>query len=355
MPVKRQAAGVATTQAGKAKKPLSPAQIAGLEKGRRNRAANIKGRNAARARQTASGQVAGLADLARNPADVIAERPALAEADPSTTSSASSLGSSEPVRRLSPEEQDELIFSFDMDEGEGGDGGQNGPAGSPEGQQATQGRAGGAGKGSGFKDRLTGFLSRTPPASGSNGTQSQQEADAQQAAEQWQGLAAVVVVFIGARMFGSDLRPSSKMANAMAAPLCRIMMRHVGPLRTASADTYDVVAFLTACLVYYQTIEPALAARRQESRVQSVATSQTASPARFAGAQRAPDSEQYSGQPPSGANNVVVLPAQDTVGRRRYPEESPEDSSESARRGQGQSANGYAGADIIQEAVGLQI
>ncbi len=317
----RQAAG--TAAGGKPKRAMSEAQKAALARGRVNRAKNIAGRRASRARQAVSGSTSRqLLDLAQ--AATASEEQASASASQPENASGPSSSESKQTKKLSPEEQDALLFSFAMGDDESADNAVAAPS-EPKSKSA------------GLRGKLSDLLTRKAPSDATpGGITDQQERDAQQAAAQWEGLVAVVFVFIGARTFGPDLQPTPDMASAMAAPLCRIAMRHIDPLRTASADTYDIIAFLTACIVYYQTIEPALRARRTERQVVNAVPS--------------PGQQQQA-----PAANVSYIPADRTAGGRRYDEKPAQDRDGGDAADHRQQSNGYAGADIFEENLGIQI
>lgn len=326
------------------KRVMTEAQKAALARGRANRKANIAGRRAARGRQGASSQAARLASLANDPQAVVANGAALADArgesraasaaasrahEVSTSSSNSSSGNSKP--KLSQSEQDALLFEFAMGDDEAGA------------ESAESGE-----KGPGWRERVGDFFK----ASGAKPepTGNQKEDDARAAAVQWQGLLAIAFLFAGSRLFGYDLRPSESMANEMSAPLARIAMRHIDPLRNASADTIDLVAFMTACLVYYQTIEPALLARRQERLTVNATPAQSAQ-----SAQERFEPERQPGRA-HAAGNVVSIPANRASGSRRYAESAGE-----GRAGghvadeRQQSAIEADGAAILSEALGVEL
>lgn len=336
-----------------AKKPLSEAQKAGLAKGRAARAANIRGRRARRAQQGASGQISQLAAIANQPGAAVAEPENLEAAPASAPLTASgkpfSANKANKARRskLTQDEQDKLIFEFN--EGEGSEQGQAASAGDGAGERESGKSAGGQGLGSRVKQLFT----AAPRAESAGGITDAQEQDAQQAAAQWQGLLAVVFIWIGARTFGTDLRPSDEMAGQMAAPLARIAMRHIAPLRTASADTYDIVAFMTACIVYYQAIEPALTAKRAERQVISSGDTQTK--ARYQ-SNASPEPEPIpTGPRYQQSGNVTILDAADTARGRRYNAQPLENSGTSDERDTQQPHDNDAGTALYQEIIGVHI
>jgi hypothetical protein len=188
-------------------------------------------------------------------------------------------------------------------------------------------------------DKLAGLLTNSGPKPSGN----QAEDDAQQAAAQWQDLGAVAFIFIAGQIFGADLAPSDKQAQAMSAPLCRILMRHVAPLRQASADAYDIAAFAGAVLIYYQSISPELARRRAERKVLSASTQTKEQPASGGGS----DTIQRG--------NVRILHPEDTPGRRRYDGEPPETGGADLRQDEQQPHRGDAGAAIISETLGVEL
>lgn len=330
----RQAAGAAA--ANKPKRAMSEAQKAALARGRVNRSRNIAGRRASRARQGVSASTSRqLLDLAQQATAGQEEAAASASASqPDSVLSTSSSGNSKTAKKLSPEEQDALLFSFAMGDDE---------------QAATDSAAAApSGKGAGLRGKLSDLITRKAPSDATpGGITDQQERDAQQAAAQWEGLVAVVFVFLGARTFGPDLQPSPDMASAMAAPLCRIAMRHIDPLRTASADTYDIIAFMTACIVYYQTIEPALRARRSERLIVNAVPTQ---------AQPAQPGQPGGQQVPAGpAGNVSYIPADRAARSGRHDEATPANRSGSDDANQRQQPNDDVGTAIFKEALDIQI
>lgn len=311
---------------GKPRKPLTEAQKAALAKGQAKRKANIAGRRASRARQGASSQVSSLPALAR---DALSQPASPQEANQASDDrSPSAFGPSSSTKsNLSQDEQDALLFSFVMDEEDN----DTAAAASSEPKKSSVG------------DKLASLLTSEGPKATGN----QQEDDAQQAAAQWQDLAAIAFIFIAGQIFGADLAPSEKQAQAMAAPLCRILMRHVAPLRNASADAYDIAAFAGALLIYYQSISPELARRRAERKVLSASTQTKEQPASGGG------SDTVVQQPQRG--NVRILHPEDTPERRRYDEQPAQDRGAAIRETEQQPHRGDAGAAIISETLGVEI
>lgn len=318
---------------GNVKKPLTEAQKAALAKGQAKRRANLAGRRANHGRQAASSQVASLPALARDaisqPANPQEANQASDDRSPSASGPSSSTKS-----KLSQDEQDALMFSFVMDE----DNDKDAAAATSEPKKSSVG------------DKLASLLTSDTPKPTGN----QQEDDAQQAAAQWQDLAAIAFIFIAGQIFGADLAPSEKQAQAMAAPLCRILMRHVAPLRNASADAYDIAAFAGATLIYYQSISPELARRRAERKVLSAST-QTKPAATQAAANGQPGGSGQDTAQQSQRGNVRILYAEDTPSRRRYDEQPPQDRGAVVRENEQQSHRRDAGAAIISETLGVEI
>ena len=321
------------------KKPLTEAQKAALARGQQKRRANIAARRASRGRQAASSQVSSLPSLARDalqPAAAAASQP---EGQPEAAAGApspsgSGISSSPNKPRLSQEEQDALLFSFAMgDEDEQS----NAAAASSE-----------PGKKSSVGDKLASLLT----SDSVKPTGNQQEDDAQQAAAQWQDLAAIGFIFIAGQIFGAELAPSEKQAQAMAAPLCRILMRHVTPLRNASADAYDIAAFAGAMLIYYQSISPELARRRAERKVLSA--SPKAQPA-AQGPAAAGQQQQSQPAQPGERGNVRILHTEDTVGRGRYDAEPAQAGGVAVRQDEQQPYRRDAGASLISETLGVEL
>lgn len=303
------------------KRPLTEAQRAALAKGQRARRANIAARKNSRARQTASSQVASLPGLAR---DALSQPASPAASQPGDPSPSASGISSSPNKRLSQDEQDALLFSFAM-----GDDEEPTAAASEPGKKSSVG------------DKLAGLLLNDSPR---EKTGNQQEDDAAQAAAQWQDLGAVAFIFVCGQVFGSDLAPSDKQAQAMAAPLCRILMRHVAPLRQASADAYDIAAFAGACLIYYQSIQPELARRRAERKVLSASPKAESAQAAASG-----------GSDTAQRGNVRILHPEDTPGRGRYPEQPAQAGRVDVRQDEQQPHRGDAGAAIVSETLGIEL
>jgi len=305
---------------------MTEAQRAALARGRAKRQANIKGRRAGRARQGASAQDAAL----RAEAQADASQPEAGAGTPASapSRSASGLPSSETKpSKLSQAEQDKLLFDFAMGDGDEDGGGDEADTG-----DAREGRKG-------LGDRLSGLLLNEAPKAKLGGVTDQQEEDAQQAAAQWTDLVSVALIFIAGLVVSADLAPSEKHARAMAAPLCRIIMRHVDPLRTASADVYDIAAFGGAVLIYVQTIQPELARRRSERKVvRPNATSTARQEAERIGL-RVVQSE-----PAGGSGRYHTQPSQ--ADGAQVSEQGP-----SSR----QAATHDAGTDIINEALGITI
>lgn len=320
---------------GQGKRPLTEAQKAALAKGQAARRRNIAGRRASRARQGASSQVSSLPALARDALNQASNQPANPPASPvaspsdEPSPSASGLSSS-TKSSLSQEEQDALLFSFAM-------GDEDESAASSEPSKKTS-----------VGDRLAGLLLNEAPKARVDGVTDAEERDAQQAAAQWQDLAAIAFIFIAGQVFGADLAPSEKQAQAMSAPLCRILMRHVAPLRNASADAYDIAAFAGATLIYYQSISPELARRRAERKVLSASpATQQSAPASRGGGQ---DTVQ---QPQRG--NVRILHAEDPGGRGRYDGQPPQAGGIAVRQDEQQPHRGDAGAALISETLGVEL
>lgn len=308
------------------KKPLTEAQKAALAKGQAARQRNIAARRASRGRQAASSQVASLPSLARDalsPVNSPVSDPLAAGVGDSSTASSPSSSRS----KLSQAEQDALMFSFVMDE-------DNEPAAAAPSDA----------KKSSVGDKLAGLLTNSGPKPTGN----QAEDDAQQAAAQWQDLGAVAFIFIAGQIFGADLAPSDKQAQAMSAPLCRILMRHVAPLRQASADAYDFAAFAGATLIYYQSISPELARRRAERKVQRAPAQAQEHPTAASGGGADTVSRNERG-------NVRILHPEDTPGRRRYDGEPPENRGADVRENEQQPHRGDAGAAIVSEIVGVEL
>ena len=302
------------------KKPLTEAQAAGLAKGRANRKRNLAARKASHGRQAASSQVATLPSLARDALNQPNQGSQPDEASASSTASSPSSSRS----KLTQAEQDALMFSFVMD-----DEAESDAAAAPSSPQKSS-----------VGDKLASLLTSDKTKTTGN----KEEDDAQQAAAQWQDLGAIAFIFIAGQVFGADLAPSEKQAQAMAAPLCRILMRHVAPLRQASADAYDIAAFAGAVLIYYQSISPELARRRAERKVLSASTQTQQSTQAAAG-----------GADTVQRGNVRILHPEDTPGRRRYDGEPAENSDSLVREDQQQPHRGDAGAAIISETLGVEL
>ena len=307
---------------GQGKRPLTEAQKAALAKGQAARKRNIAARKNSRARQTASSQVASLPGLARDALKTPGQ-PANPASQPDAPSPSASTTSSS-ASKLSQAEQDALLFSFAMGDDEE-------PAAASE-----------PGKKNSVGDKLAGLLLNDSPR---EKTGNQEEDDAAQAAAQWQDLGAVVFIFVCGQVFGADLAPSDKQAQAMAAPLCRILMRHIAPLRTASADAYDIAAFAGACLIYYQSISPELARRRAERKVLS------ASPKAEQGA----SGQSGGGSDTASRGNVHILHPEDTPGRGRYPEQPAQSGGVEVREDEQQPHRRDVGAALIDETLGVQL
>lgn len=301
---------------GQGKRPLTEAQKAALAKGQAARRRNIAARKNSRARQTASSQVASLPGLAR---DALNQPTSPSSDAPSPSASTTSSSAS----KLSQAEQDALLFSFAMGDDEE-------PAAASE-----------PGKKSSVGDKLAGLLLNDSPR---EKTGNQEEDDAAQAAAQWQDLGAVAFIFVCGQVFGADLAPSDKQAQAMAAPLCRVLMRHVAPLRTASADAYDIAAFAGAVLIYYQSISPELARRRAERKVLSASPKASEQGASASG-----------GSDTAQRGNVHILHPEDTPGRGRYPEQSAQGGGVEVRQDERQSHRGDVGAALIDETLGVKL
>ena len=308
---------------GQGKRPLTEAQKAALAKGQAARKRNIAARKNNRARQTASSQVASLPGLARDalnqPANP-ASQPDAPSPSASTTSSSAS--------KLSQAEQDALLFSFVMDD-----------------EQEDAAAAPSDPKKSSVGDKLAGLLLNDSPR---KKTGNQQEDDAAQAAAQWQDLGAIAFIFVCGQVFGADLAPSEKQAQAMAAPLCRVLMRHVAPLRQASADAYDIAAFAGACLIYYQSISPELARRRAERKVLSASPK---APEQGASASRQPG----GGSDTAQRGNVRILHPEDASGRGRYPEQPAQAGRVDVRQDEQQPDRRDAGAALVSETLGIEL
>ena len=311
---------------GQGKRPLTEAQKAALAKGQAARKRNIATRRASRARQTASSQVASLPGLARDALQTPGQPASPAATSRDASSTASSTSSS--PNKLSQAEQDKLLFDFAM-----GDDEEPAAAAAEPGKKTTVG------------DKLAGLLLNDSPR---EKTGNQQEDDAAQAAAQWQDLGAIAFIFVCGQVFGADLAPSEKQAQAMAAPLCRVLMRHVAPLRQASADAYDIAAFAGACLIYYQSISPELARRRAERKVLSASPK---APEQGASASRQPGGGSDSAQ----RGNVRILHPEDTPGRGRYPEQPAQAGRVDVRQDEQQPDRRDAGAALVSETLGIEL
>ena len=309
---------------GQGKRPLTEAQKAALAKGQQRRRANIAARKNNRARQTASSQVASLPGLARDALN----QPANPASPSSDVPSPSASTTSSSASKLSQAEQDALLSSFAM-----GDDEEPAAAAAEPGKKSTVG------------DKLAGLLLNDSPR---EKTGNQQEDDAAQAAAQWQDLGAIAFIFICGQVFGADLAPSEKQAQAMAAPLCRVLMRHVAPLRQASADAYDIAAFAGACLIYYQSISPELARRRAERKVLSASPK---APEQGASASRQPG----GGSDTAQRGNVRILHPEDTPGRGRYPEQPAQAGRVDVRQDEQQPDRRDAGAALVSETLGIEL
>ncbi len=305
---------------GQGKRPLTEAQKAALAKGQAARKRNIAARKNNRARQTASSQVASLPGLARDALN----QPANPASQPDAPSPSASTTSSSANKKLSQDEQDALLFSFAM-----GDDEEPAAAAAEPGKKSTVG------------DKLAGLLLNDSPR---EKTGNQQEDDAAQAAAQWQDLGAIAFIFICGQVFGADLAPSEKQAQAMAAPLCRILMRHVAPLRTASADAYDIAAFAGATLIYWQSISPELARRRAERKVLSASPKAESAQAAASG-----------GSDAVARGNVHILHPEDTPGRGRYPDQPAQSGGAEVRQDEQQPYRRDAGAALVSETLGIEL
>ena len=93
------------------------------------------------------------------------------------------------------------------------------------------------------------------------------EQEVEAAAEQWYDDASTLLIFALTLFVGRDLAPSEEQADAISAPLIRILMRHYDPLRKASADSADLVAAGIAFALYAQAVYPTWNERRQQKRM----------------------------------------------------------------------------------------
>lgn len=127
---------------------------------------------------------------------------------------------------------------------------------------------------------LGSILNRKPEPPKGKTAQDRKERDAQAAASEWGGVAATLFTVLCVQLVGDDLKPSPEQANDITAPLVRILMRHIDPLREASADTIDAMTALAALTIYVQGIWPAIQAKQAARKLKVIRGTAHPEPAR---------------------------------------------------------------------------